>query len=53
MILKKALYGLRMAPRWWAETYSAALVELGWTQCPSEPMLWKYERVLEGGVVEQ
>ena len=39
--LKKALYGLKDAPRAWFKEYTKILKELGWTPCESAPGLWR------------
>ncbi|CAD7939189.1 unnamed protein product [Amoebophrya sp. A25] len=39
--LKKALYGLKDAPRAWFKKYCVLLSELGWEPCPSAPGLWR------------
>jgi len=39
--LKKALYGLKDAPRLWYKKYGGILRELGWIECSHTPGLWK------------
>ena len=37
----KCLYGLKISPRQWYDTYSGYLKEIGWTVDPSEPGVFK------------
>jgi hypothetical protein len=39
--LKKALYGLRQAPRAWNSKLNSTLTELGFEKCPSESALYR------------
>ena len=39
--LKKALHGLKEAPRAWFKKYGRGLVSLGWVECKSAPGLWR------------
>ena len=39
--LRKALYGLKDAPRAWFNLFSSKLSKLGWTPCAESPGLWK------------
>ena len=41
MRLLRALYGLRISPRTWYETYKDFLVSSGWEICPKEPGLFR------------
>ena len=47
--LKKALYGLKEAPRAWFRKYFAILTSLGWTPCPEAPGLWRKESKAKPG----
>ncbi len=47
--LKKALYGLKEAPRAWFKRYAAILHSLGWTACPEAPGLWRKESKAKRG----
>jgi len=47
--LKKALYGLRRAPRAWSSTYTARLKVLGWEPCPQVDGLWKKKSAVHPG----
>lgn len=38
--LKRALYGLRHAPKWWGMHLKNVLVKLGWTPCRGDPSLY-------------
>ena len=40
--LKKALYGLRAAPRFWQEHMAKTLKECGWQRCQSDPQLYRH-----------
>jgi hypothetical protein len=42
--LKRALYGLRQAPREWYLTFKKALEEMGFKPCPNEPSLYVYNK---------
>ena len=44
-MLLKALYGLPISPRLWAKTLGRDLKRLGWTECISEPGVWRKEGV--------
>ena len=44
--LLKSLYGLKIAPRRWYETYCTFLIESGWTRCESEPGLFRRNGVI-------
>ncbi len=39
--LLKSLYGLRISPRRWFDTYASYLRESGWEMNPTEPGLWR------------
>ena len=39
--LLRSLYGLKISPRKWYNTYSQFLIRTGWTRHPSEPGLWR------------
>ena len=38
--LKRALYGLRHSPKYWAEHLRKLLIKLGWTPCVMDPSLF-------------
>ena len=44
--LRRALYGLRSAPRSWFQTLSAYLQERGFLPCPCDPCLWRRDSIL-------
>jgi len=44
--LLRALYGLRISPRRWFDTYKTYLEEEGWVMCPREPGLFKKNEML-------
>ncbi len=44
--LLRGLYGLRISPRRWFDTYAAYLKTLGWEMCPREPGLWRRGQLL-------
>lgn len=48
--LKKALYGLRQAPRAWYAKLSSCLEELGFERCPHEPAVYT-RRTNEGSLI--
>ncbi len=46
--LRKALYGLRDAPRAWYRRYHQILSNLGWHPCQEAPGLWRRRSQVEG-----
>ncbi|TPX30010.1 DNA-directed DNA polymerase [Synchytrium microbalum] len=38
--LRRGIYGLKQSPRLWNQTYSAALVKLGYKQLRTDPCVW-------------
>lgn len=46
--LKKALYGLKISPKWWNETFTSAVTKLGLSAHDSEPSLfiWRNKLVI-------
>ena len=54
--LRKALYGLRQAPRAWNAKLDATLGELGFTRCATEHALytrrWEKEELIVGVYVD-
>jgi hypothetical protein len=48
-MLQKALYGLPISPRLWSKTLAKDLTSMGWTECLSEPGV--YRKIEDGEVV--